>query len=157
MNKLILMGNLTRDPELRYTQGEKPFPVVRFDVAVNRRFAREGEETSDFFYCVAFGAQAEFVKKYFKKASRMLLTGHVQNNNYTNQKGEKVYGFQVIVEEVEFAERRSRSENASPFPADENISKGEGIISSVPEEKLTEPEEDFTKLPETESDPFKIS
>ncbi len=110
MNKIILLGNLTRDPEIRYTQGENPLAVARFDLAVNRRFAKKDEDSADFFHCIAFGKQAEFVEKYFKKASRILLTGRVQNNNYINKKGEKVYGFQVLCDEIEFAERKNASQ-----------------------------------------------
>ena len=110
MNKCILMGNLTRDPEIRYSQGENPLAIARFSIAVNRRFARDGEDDTDFFNCVTFGKQAEFVEKYFHKGSRMLLSGRVQNDNYTNNNGEKVYSVQIIAEEVEFAERKSTAD-----------------------------------------------
>ena len=114
MNKVILMGNLTRDPEVRYSQGENSLAIARFGIAVNRRFPRQGEPDVDFFNCTAFGRQAEFVEKYFKQGSRMLLTGRIQNDNYTNRNGERVYSVQVIVEEVEFAERKSTADaNAS--------------------------------------------
>lgn len=111
MNKVILLGNLTRDPEIRYSQGEKQMAVARFSLAVNRRFSRQGDTDTDFFNCTAFGKQAEFVEKYFKQGSRMLLTGRVQNDNYTNKNGEKVYSVQIMVEEVEFAERKSAQSN----------------------------------------------
>lgn len=107
MNKVILMGNLTRDPEIRYSQGKKPVAIARFSVAVNRRFSKDGETETDFFNCTAFGKQAEFVEKYFKKGSRMLLIGRVQNDNYTNNNGEKVYSVQIIAEEIEFTERKN--------------------------------------------------
>lgn len=110
MNKVILMGNLTRDPEIRYSQGENSLAIARFSLAVNRRFARQGDTDVDFFNCTAFGKQGEFVEKYFKQGSRMLLIGHVQNNNYTNKNGEKVYGVQIIAEEVEFAERKGNGQ-----------------------------------------------
>lgn len=89
MNKVILMGNLTRDPEIRYSQGENSLAIARFGIAVNRRFARQGDTDTDFFNCTAFGRQAEFVEKYFRKGSRMLMTGRIQNDNYTNNNGEK--------------------------------------------------------------------
>ncbi len=111
MNKVILLGNLTRDPEIRYSQGGKQMAVARFSLAVNRRFSRQGDTDTDFFNCTAFGKQAEFVEKYFKQGSRMLLTGRVQNDNYTNKNGEKVYSVQIMVEEVEFAERKSAQSN----------------------------------------------
>lgn len=110
MNKVILMGNLTRDPEIRYSQGENALAIARFSIAVNRRFSRQGDTDTDFFNCTAFGRQAEFVEKYFHKGSRMLLSGRVQNDNYTNNNGEKVYSVQVIAEEVEFAERKSAAD-----------------------------------------------
>ena len=110
MNKVILMGNLTRDPEIRYSQGENSLAIARFSIAVNRRFSRQGDTDTDFFNCTAFGRQAEFVEKYFHKGSRMLLSGRVQNDNYTNNNGEKVYSVQVIAEEVEFAERKSAAD-----------------------------------------------
>lgn len=110
MNKVILMGNLTRDPEIRYSQGENALAIARFSIAVNRRFSRQGDTDTDFFNCTAFGRQAEFVEKYFHKGSRMLLSGRVQNDNYTNNNGEKVYSVQVIAEEVEFTERKSTAD-----------------------------------------------
>ena len=111
MNKVILLGNLTRDPEIRYSQGEKQIAVARFSLAVNRRFAKDGETNADFFNCTAFGKTAEFVEKYFRQGSRMSLVGRIENNNYTNKNGEKVYSVQIMVEEVEFAERKSAQSN----------------------------------------------
>ena len=95
MNKIILMGNLTRDPEIRYTQGENALAVARFSLAINRRFAKQGDTEVDYFNCTAFGKQAEFIEKYFRKGSRMLVSGRVQNDNYTNKNGEKVYSVQI--------------------------------------------------------------
>lgn len=111
MNKVILLGNLTRDPEIRYSQGEKQMAVARFSLAVNRRFAKDGETSADFLNCTAFGKTAEFVEKYFRQGSRMSLVGRIENNNYTNKNGEKVYSVQIMVEEVEFAERKSAQSN----------------------------------------------
>ena len=101
MNKVILMGNLTRDPEIRYSQGENSLAIARFSIAVNRRFSRQGDTETDFFNCTAFGRQAEFVEKYFHKGSRILMTGRIQNDNYTNNNGEKVYSVQIIAEEID--------------------------------------------------------
>ena len=113
-SKVVIAGNLTRDPEVRYSQGENSLAIARFGIAVNRRFPRQGEPDVDFFNCTAFGRQAEFVEKYFKQGSRMLLVGRIQNDNYTNKNGERVYSVQVIAEEVEFAERKSTADaNAS--------------------------------------------
>ena len=105
MNKVILLGNLTRDPEIRYSQGEKQMAIARFSLAVNRRFAKDGETSADFLNCT------EFVEKYFRQGSRMGLVGRIENNNYTNKNGEKVYSVQIMVEEVEFAERKSAQSN----------------------------------------------
>ena len=111
MNKVILLGNLTREPEIRYSKGAKQMAVARFSLAVNRRFAKDGETNADFLNCTAFGKTDEFVEKYFRQGSRMSLVGRIENNNYTNKNGEKVYSFQIIVEEVEFAERKSAQSN----------------------------------------------
>jgi len=107
MNKLILMGRLTRDPEIRYSQGANPMAVARFRLAVDRRFKRAGDAAeADFLPCTAFGKQAEFVERYLKQGTKILLSGRIQNNNYTDREGNKVYSFQVIAEEMEFAESK---------------------------------------------------
>lgn len=116
MNKIILMGNLTRDPEIRYTQGENALAVARFSLAINRRFAKQGDTEVDYFNCTAFGKQAEFIEKYFRKGSRMLVSGRVQNDNYTNKNGEKVYSVQIIDEEIEFAERKGNGQTSGGAP-----------------------------------------
>lgn len=112
MNKLFLMGRLTRDPEIRYGQGENQMAVARFSLAVDRRFKRAGDTASaDFFNCTAFGKQAEFAERYLKQGSKILLAGRVQNDHYTNRDGQKVFSVQVIAEEMEFAEsKRGTSE-----------------------------------------------
>ena len=112
MNKFIGMGRLTRDPEVRYSQGEKSTAIALFSVAVNRKFKREGEPEADFFNCTAFGKQAEFVEKYLKQGTKILLSGRVQNNNYTTKEGQKVYSVQIMVEEIEFAESKAASEGS---------------------------------------------
>lgn len=112
MNKIILMGRLTRDPETRYSQGENQTAIARFSLAVDRRFKRQGDAEADFFNYTAFGRQAEFVEKYLKQGTKILLTGRVQNDNYTNRNGEKVYSVQIIAEEIEFAESRNAQGNA---------------------------------------------
>ena len=112
MNKLILMGRLTRDPEVTYAQGQDgSYAIARFSIAVDRKFKRQGEPDADFFNCVAFRKQAEFVERYLRKGTKMLVIGTLQNNNYTNRDGQKVYGVQVIVEELEFAESKSAGNN----------------------------------------------
>ena len=110
MNKVILMGRLTRDPEVRSSQGEGQMAIARFSLAVDRRFKRQGDTvTADFFNCTAFGKQGEFVEKYLKQGTKVVVTGRIQNDNYTNKEGQKVYSVQVIVEEMEFAESKASS------------------------------------------------
>ena len=87
MNKVILMGRLTSDPEVRYTQGENPMAIARYTLAVDRRFKREGEATADFISCVAFGKQAEFAEKYFRQGIRIVVTGRIQTGSYTKGTG----------------------------------------------------------------------
>ena len=100
MNKVILMGRLTRDPEVRYSQGANQTAIARFSVAVDRRFKREGEPTADFFNCTSFGRQAEFVERYLHKGTKVVLSGRVQNDNYTNKDGQMVYSVQIMVEDI---------------------------------------------------------
>lgn len=106
MNKVILMGRLTRDPEVRYAQGSNT-AVCRYSLAVDRRFKRDGEPDADFFNCTVFGKGAEFAEKYFTKGTKILVSGRIQNNNYTNKDGQKVYDIQIIVDEQEFAESKN--------------------------------------------------
>ena len=110
MNKVILMGRLTRDPEIRYSQGERSTAVARYSLAVNRTFKRDGEPDADFINCVAFGRQAEFAEKYFHKGIRIVITGRIQTGSYTNKDGVKVYTTDVAVEEQEFAESKANSQ-----------------------------------------------
>ena len=109
MNKVILMGRLTRDPEVRYSQGASQTAVARFSVAVDRRFKREGEPDADFFNCTCFGKQAEFVERYLHKGVKVVLSGRVQNDNYTNKDGQMVYSVRIMVDEIEFAESKNAS------------------------------------------------
>ena len=114
MNKVILMGRLTRDPEVRYSQGEKQIAVARYTLAVDRRFARrDGEQTADFINCISFGKPAEFAEKYFRQGMRVTICGRIQTGSYTNKDGQKVYTADVVVEEQEFAESKKASESNS--------------------------------------------
>lgn len=116
MNKVILMGRLTRDPEIRYTQGERQMAIARYSLAVNRSFKRDGEPDADFINCVAFGRQAEFAERHLKKGIRIVITGRIQTGSYTNRDGVRVYTTDVIVEEQEFAESKAASDrNAAGF------------------------------------------
>ena len=116
MNKVILMGRLTRDPDIRYSAGENSTAVARYTLAVDRRFRRDGEQTADFISCVAFGRTAEFAEKYFHQGIRIVMSGRIQTGSYTNRDGVKVYTTDVVVEEQEFAESKSASaENSGGF------------------------------------------
>jgi single-strand DNA-binding protein len=112
MNKVILMGRLTSDPEIRYSQGNTS-AIARFSLAVDRKFKRDGEPTADFFNLTAFGKQAEFCEKYLRKGIKVVTSGRLQNNNYTNKDGQMVYSTQILVEEIEFAESKAASESNS--------------------------------------------
>ena len=116
MNKALLIGRLTRDPEVRYSQGENSTAIARFTLAVERRFKRAGEtQEADFISCVVFGKQAEFVEKYFKQGMKMVLTGRIQTGSYTNKDGQKVYTTEVIAEDIEFAESKGSNGGDSGY------------------------------------------
>ena len=125
MNKVILMGRLPRDPEVRYSQGENATAVARYSLAVDRRFRREGEPTADFINCVAFGRAAEFAERYLRQGTKIAITGRIQTGSYTNRDGVKVYTTDIVVEEQEFAESKaaggastpSNNYQASPAPS----------------------------------------
>lgn len=110
MNKVIQIGRLTRDPEVRYsqnTQNGSQIAIANFSIAVNRRIKREGDPEADFFNCAAFGKLAEFVSQYLTKGSKIAIVGRLQNDNYTNKDGQMVYSIKIIVEEIEFAESKN--------------------------------------------------
>ena len=109
MNKVILMGRLTRDPEVRYSENST---VARYTLAVDRRYKREGEDSADFIGCVAFGKSAEFAEKYFHQGSKIAVVGRIQTGSYTNKDGVKVYTTDVVVEDQEFAESKNASASA---------------------------------------------
>ena len=114
MNRVILMGRLTRDPEVRYSQGERSMAIARYTLAVDRRGRRSqegGEQTADFINCVAFDRAGEFAEKYFRKGLKIAVTGRIQTGSYTNQEGQKVYTTDVVVEEQEFAESKAASDS----------------------------------------------
>lgn len=111
MNKVILMGRLTRDPEVRYSAGDNPMAIARYTLAVDRRFKKENEATADFISCAAFGKAAEFAEKYFRQGIRIVVSGRIQTGSYTNRDGNKVYTTDVVVEEQEFAESKAVSDS----------------------------------------------
>ena len=115
MNKVILMGRLTRDPEIRYSQGERSTAVARYSLAVNRTFKRDGDPDADFINCVAFGRQAEFAEKYFHKGIRIVITGRIQTGSYTNKDGVRVYTTDIIVDDQEFADSKGQGGDNSGF------------------------------------------
>ena len=142
MNKVILMGRLTRDPEVRYGTGENSTAVARYTIAVDRRFKRDGEQNTDFIGCVAFGRNAEFAEKYLRQGTKIVLTGRIQTGSYTNRDGQKVYTTDIVVEEQEFAENKaagnggqnnySRSSSAATSDADGFMNIPDGIDDELP-------------------------
>ena len=121
MNKVILMGRLTRDPDVRYSQGESATAVARYTLAVDRRFRKDGDASADFIGCVAFGRQAEFAEKYLRQGTKIAITGRIQTGSYTNREGQKVYTTDVVVEEQEFAESKAAAgEHAGGFQSQQN-------------------------------------
>lgn len=120
MNKVILMGRLTRDPDIRYSQGENPTAVARYTLAVERRFGRnnDGEQSADFISCVTFGRSAEFAEKYLHQGTKIAVTGRIQTGSYTNREGQKVYTTDVVVEEQEFAESKAAAANNSGYSSE---------------------------------------
>ena len=143
MNKVILMGRLTRDPEVRYGAGENSTAVARYTIAVELRFKRDGEQSADFIGCVAFGRNAEFAEKYLRQGTKIVLTGRIQTGSYTNRDGQKVYTTDIVVEEQEFAESKAAAagnggqgnySRASSAPSDANgfMNIPDGIDDELP-------------------------
>ena len=117
MNKVILMGRLTRDPEVRYSQGERSMAIARYTLAVDRRGRRgqDGDQTADFINIVAFDRAGEFAEKYFRQGMRVLITGRIQTGSYVNKDGQKVYTTDVIVEDQEFADSKNQGSDNSSY------------------------------------------
>ena len=131
MNKVILMGRLTRDPEVRYTQGENAMAVARFALAVNRRFKRQGDDqAADFINCIAFGKNAEFVEKYLRQGIKVVACGRIQTGSYTNKDGRKVYTTDVVIEELEFAESKSNSHSSQETQSTSMGMSEDGFMSA---------------------------
>ena len=132
MNKVILMGRLTRDPDVRYSSGDNAMAIARYTLAVDRRFKRNGDEqTADFINCVAFGKSGEFAEKYLKKGTKIVVSGRIQTGSYTNKEGQKVYTTEVVAEDQEFAESKNASgsgsgmDNSGFAPADPGAASGD--------------------------------
>lgn len=139
MNKVILMGRLTRDPEIRYSQGDNSIAIARFTLAVDRRYHKDGEPTADFISCVSFGRLAEHAEKYYRQGTKIVISGRIQTGSYTNKDGVKVYTTQVYVEEQEFAESKSsgsgnQAQTPSPSPdtGDGFMNIPDGIDEELP-------------------------
>lgn len=113
MNKAILMGRLTRDPEVRYAANDSGMAIVRYTLAVDRRRTGNDGQSADFINCVAFGKTGEFAEKYFRKGMKILITGRIQTGSYTNQEGQRIYTTEVVVENQEFTESKRASEEAA--------------------------------------------
>ena len=138
MNKVILIGRLTRDPEVRYSQGEKSIAIARYTLAVDRKFKKEGEQSADFISCVAMGKNGEFSEKYLKQGTKIVVEGHWQTGSYTNKDGAKVYTNDCMVESHEFCESRNASQqsnNGRPQPmkdSDGFMNIPDGIDEELP-------------------------
>ncbi len=139
MNKVILMGRLTRDPEV--SSSTSGTTVARYSIAVDRKFKREGDPDADFFNCTSFGKQAEFVERYLHKGTKVVVVGRVQNDNYTNKEGQKVYGTRIMVDEIEFAESKNASGQGGSFDSGSSqgsnggndfINVPEGLVEELP-------------------------
>ena len=137
MNKVILMGRLTRDPDIRYTQGSEPMAIARYTIAVDRRIKRENEQTADFISCVAFGKNGEFAERYLKQGTKIVVEGRIQTGSYTNKEGYKVYTTDVVVESTEFAESKSSGSSSE-----------ETRGSSVPENAYGTTPDGFMNIPD---------
>ena len=146
MNKVILMGRLTRDPDVRYTQGAEPLAVARYTLAVDRRMRKDSEgRTADFISCIAFKKNAEFAEKYLHQGIRIVIAGHIQTGSYVNRDGQKVYTADVVIDEQEFAESKASSLRNGSYMPDE-------AQGPIPQQDS----EEFMKLPDgdTEELPF---
>ena len=128
MNRVILMGRLTKDPEVRYSQGNQPMAIAKFTLAVDRRIKKEGEQSADFISCTAFGKSGEFAEKYLKKGTKIALEGHWQTGSYNNKDGQKVYTNDCIIDSMEFAESKKSDEPQQ----DGFINIPEGIDDELP-------------------------
>ena len=135
MNKVILMGRVVRDAEIRYSQGASSTCIARYTLAVDRKFKQEGQPTADFINCIAFGKLGEFAEKYLHKGTKIAVTGRIQTGSYKNKDGNTVYTTDVVVEEQEFCESKSQS-NSQPQPAPSNdnswMNIPDGVEDSLP-------------------------
>ena len=140
MNSVQLIGRLTRDPEVRYSNGETAMAIARFTVAVDRRVKRDSESNADFINCIAFGKTGEVVEKYFRKGQRIALNGRIQTGSYTNNEGQKVYTTDVIAENIEFVESKNSTSgydsSSRPDPSQASADGFMNIPDGVDDEGL---------------------
>ena len=132
MNKAVLMGRLTKDPDVRYSQGDQPVAIARYTLAVDRRQKKDGQPSADFISCVAFGKAGEFAEKYLRKGTKICISGRIQTGSYERQDGTKVYTTDVVVDEQEFAEKKSDSGRAA---MDDEIAKA--YADHLPDQEST--------------------
>jgi len=133
MNRVILMGRLTRDPNISYAQKDNS-AIARFTLAVDRRFSTEGQPSADFISCVTFGKQAEFAEKYLKQGTKVACEGRIQTGSYTNREGQKVYTTDVILDGVEFAESKASQKQTTPLPSSDGSTGFMNIPDGIDEE-----------------------
>lgn len=139
MNKVVLMGRLTKDPEVRYSTGENATAIARFTVAVNRKFKNaEGNYEADFINCVAFGKSAEFIEKYFAKGSMIALSGRIQTGRYTNKDGVKVYTTDVVVEDTEFAGGKNEGGSSGSSKSNTRTGSRNDDFMNIPDDESEE-------------------
>lgn len=158
MNKVILMGRLTRDPDIRSSQSENAVTVARFTIAVDRRYKRDADQSADFISCVAFGRTAEFFERYIKQGTKVCVEGRIQTGSYTNRDGQKVYTTDVVVENVEFAESKASQGSAqSAQPGYQGAQPGyqsapaQNNYQSAPQQPQSAPADDFMNAPSSEA------
>lgn len=128
MNLVVLMGRLTRDPEIRYTQGPEPLAIARYTLAVDRRKGQGQEASADFINCAAFGTKAEFTEKYFRKGTKVAIKGHIQTGSYTDKNGNRVYTTDIVIDEHEFAESKGTGNTPAAGPS-EYPDAGDGFMN----------------------------
>lgn len=135
MNKTVLMGRLTADPQVRYSQGDNATAVARYTLAVDRQFKRDGDQSADFINCIAFGKRGEFAEKYLRKGTKIAVVGRIQTGSYTNKDGNKVYTTDVVVDEHEFVESKASQQNggdSAPVSSDGFTSIPDGVDEELP-------------------------
>lgn len=149
MNKVVLMGRLTKDPEVRYSTGNKPTCVARYTLAVNRKFKQDGQQNADFISCICFGKQGEFAEKYLKQGIKIVVSGRIQTGSFDKKDGTRVYTTDVVAEEQEFAESKSANEHASTPSQPQAAEPQQMSFPTEPEPpKQKSPEQPWMSIPD---------